>query len=99
MQKALTKLPSFLQPKQIQKENKQSSEFQIIKSKIHNLNASVDQIEDVFEKIPREEEIGQRIYELSYPGEKTVDSEKLDLLEQRLHEMETQFFDSITKIT
>lgn len=99
IQKTLTKLPAFLQPKQIKKENSQSSEFKLIKSKIHNLNASVDQIEDVFEKMPREEEIGQRIYELSYPGEKTIDSEKLDLLEQRLHEMETQFFDSIAKIT
>ena len=99
LQKILTKLPPFLQPKQVKKENSQSSEFQIIKSKIHNLNVSVDQIEDIFEKMPREEEIGQRIYELSYPGEQSVDPEKLYLLEQRLHEMETLFFDSLTKIT
>lgn len=98
MQKTLVKLPTIFQSKDLKKEQDQSKEFSTVKSRIHNINVSIDKVEELFEQVPTQEELGQRVYELAYPGEQ-VTEKRLEEIELRFKEMEEKFFDSVKAVT
>ena len=44
IEKTLSALPAFLQPSEVKMQNAQSKEFKTVKSRIHNINLSIDRI-------------------------------------------------------
>jgi hypothetical protein len=98
IQKTISKLPKFLQPIEVKQQNSQSKEFSSVKSRIHDINLSIDKVEDIFETIPSQEEVAKRVYELSYPGEE-VTEKRIDEIEIRFKEMEEKFIDSVKSLT
>lgn len=98
LEKTLVKLPSFLQPIRIKESEKDRKNLTDVKSRIYNLNASLDQIESGLTNIPlTQEEMGQRIYEVAYPGQELTEA-NITAIEQRFQEIERSFFDSIQQV-
>jgi methyl-accepting chemotaxis protein len=98
IQKTLGKLPQFLQTKEVKEQNTQSNEFRSVKSRIHEINLSIDKVEEMFETIPSQEEVAKRVYELTYPGEE-VTIKRIDEIESRFKEMEERFIESVKTVT
>ena len=98
VEKTLLKLPSFLQPVKLKEEEKDRKKLTTVKSRIYNLNTSLDQLETGLTNIPlTQEEMGQRIYEVAYPGQK-LSEENISAIEERFQEIEKSFFDSIQQV-
>ena len=96
--KTLLKLPSFLQPVKLKESEKERKKLTGVKSRIYNLNASLDQIESGLINVPlTQEEMGQRIYEVAYPGQELTE-ENISAIEARFQEIEKSFFDSIQQV-
>ena len=96
--KTLLKLPSFLQPVKLKESEKERKKLTTVKSRIYNLNASLDQIESGLTNVPlTQEEMGQRIYEIAYPGQE-LSEENITAIEDRFQEIEKSFFDSIQQV-
>lgn len=96
--KTLLKLPSFLQPVKLKESEKDRKKISMVRSRIYSLNASLDKIETGLTNVPlTQEELGQRIYEVAYPGQELSEA-NINAIEERFQEIEKSFFDSIQQV-
>lgn len=96
--KTLLKLPKFLQPIKLKESEQERKKLTTVKKRIYDLNTSLDQVEVGLTKIPlTQEEMGQRIYEVAYPGQELSEA-NIEAIEERFQEIEKSFFDSIQQV-
>ena len=96
--KTLLKLPGFLQPIKLKESEKERKKISDVKSRIYTLNSSLDDIETSLTSVPlTQEELGQRIYEVAYPGQELSEA-NIDAIEERFQEIEKSFFESIQQV-
>jgi DNA repair exonuclease SbcCD ATPase subunit len=98
IEKTLLKFPSFLQPAKLKGEESERKNLNSVKNRIYSLNASLEQIEEGLTSVPlTQEEMGQRIYEVAYPGQK-LSEENITAIEERFQEIEKNFFESLEQV-
>ena len=96
--KTLLKLPQFLQPIKLKESEQERKKITNVKSRIYELNTSLDKVEAGLTNIPlTQEEMGKRIYEVAYPGQE-LSEENITAIEERFQEIEKSFYDSIQQV-
>ena len=101
--KITSSLPKFLQPGRIRQQNEKLNEIQETKRKMHLLKDTLGNISESIESMDlraapiANDEIGNRIYELAYPGE-SVTSQNVGTLEERLKILENSFLTSMDQM-
>ncbi len=101
--KIIASLPKVLQPAQIRSQNEKLKEINDTKQKMKLLRGTLAKISNSVDSMdlnaaPLEgEEVGNRIYELAYPGE-AVSSEKIVTLEEKLQILENSFLTSMDQM-
>ncbi len=101
--KLMTYLPKFMQSKNTRSQNEKLIELKNTKQKMHTLRGTLSKIDESVDSMdlhaaPLEgEEVGNRIYELAYPGE-AITSSKVGTLEERLQMLENSFLASMDQI-
>ncbi|MFX0123828.1 MAG: hypothetical protein ACFFAE_09340 [Candidatus Hodarchaeota archaeon] len=101
--KILGSMPKFIQPTKIRQQNEKISEIKETKRKMHimretlaNIGESIDSM-DLKAAPPASDEMGNRIYELAFPGE-AVTSQNVGTLEERLQILENSFLTSMDQM-
>jgi len=96
-------LPKFIQPSRIRQQNEKLNEIQETKRKMHLLKDALGNISESIDSMDlraapiANDEIGNRIYELAYPGE-SVTSQNVGTLEERLKMLENSFLTSMDQM-
>jgi archaellum component FlaC len=93
-------LPKFMQPTRIRQQNEKIAEIEETRRKMHLLKGTLGNIGESIESmdlraaLPENDEMGNRIYELAYPGE-SITSQNVGTLEERLKILENSFLTSM----
>lgn len=101
--KILASMPKFMQPNRIRQQNEKSEEISEAKHKMQLLRGTLANISESVESMdlkavpPASDEMGNRIYELAYPGE-AVTSQNVGTLEERLQILENSFLTSMDQL-
>jgi archaellum component FlaC len=101
--KIVANLPKIIQPQRIKLQNEKLNELSETKQKMQSLRNTLVHIGDSVDSMdlqatPLEgEDVGNRIYELAYPGE-TVTSKKVITLEEKLQMLENSFLESMDQM-
>jgi DNA repair ATPase RecN len=101
--KLMTYLPKFMQSKNTRSQNEKLNELRTTKQKMQSLRGTLSKINDSVDSmdlhaVPLEgEEVGNRIYEIAYPGE-VVTSTNVGTLEERLQMLENSFLASMDQM-
>ena len=101
--KVLASMPKFIQPERIRKQNEKVTEINETKRKMRLLRGTLSNISESIESIdlqaapPESDEMGNRIYELAYPGE-AVTSKNVGTLEEKLQILENSFLTSMDQM-
>jgi archaellum component FlaC len=101
--KIISNLPKVLQSKTIRNQNEKLIELNGTKKKMSALRKTLGRISESVDSMdlqasPLEgEEVGNRIYELAYPGE-TISSSKVGTLEEKLQILENSFLTSMDQM-
>ena len=96
-------LPKFIQPSRIRQQNEKLNEIQETKRKMHLLKDALRNISESIESMDlhaapiANDEMGNRIYELAYPGE-SVTSQNVGTLEERLKMHKNSFLTSMDQL-
>lgn len=101
--KILGSMPKFAQPKRIRQQNEKITEIketkrkmQLLRGTLANIGESIDSM-DLKAAPPASDEMGNRIYELAYPGE-AVTSKNVGTLEERLQILENSFLTTMDQM-
>ncbi|NHJ01974.1 MAG: hypothetical protein EAX86_07495 [Candidatus Heimdallarchaeota archaeon] len=100
--KIASSLPKFLQPVQIKRQNEKIKEILTTKQKMRHLRETLSGIGSSIETMdlkasPPETHLGNRIYEIAYPGE-AITSQNVGTLEERLQILENSFLTSMDQM-
>ncbi|MHA2175525.1 MAG: hypothetical protein ACXABI_11905 [Candidatus Hodarchaeales archaeon] len=101
--KLMSYLPQVLQPRSIRLENEKLTELKSSRLKMKSLRGTLARISNSVEsmdlkvKPPENTEVGNRIYELAYPGE-AISAGKVVTLEERLQILENSFLTSMDQL-
>lgn len=101
--KITASLPKFIQPSRIRQQNEKVNEIQEAKRKMHLLKDTLGNISQSIESMDiraapvANDEVGNRIYEIAYPGE-SVTSQNVGTLEERLKILENSFLTSMDQM-
>ena len=101
--KLMAYLPKFMQSKNTRSQNEKLIELKNTKQKMRTLRGTLSKIDESVDSMdlhaaPLEgEEVGNRIYELAYPGE-AITSSKVGTLEERLQMLENSFLASMDQL-
>ena len=101
--KIVASLPKFMQPNRIRQQNEKIAEIDETRRKMHLLKGTLGTISESIESMdlraapPANDEMGNRIYELAYPGE-TITSQNVGTLEERLQILENSFLTSMDQM-
>ncbi|MCK4848225.1 MAG: hypothetical protein KAT16_04300 [Candidatus Heimdallarchaeota archaeon] len=101
--KIIANLPNFLQPQKIRSQNDKLIELSVTKQKMQSLRGTLAKVSDSIETMeiqatPLEsEEVGNRIYELEYPGE-SISQSKVGTLEEKLELLENSFLSAMDQM-
>ncbi len=101
--KVLSSMPKFIQPKRVRKQNEKVGEIRETKRKMHLLRGTLANISESIESMDLQaapsasDEMGNRIYELAYPGE-VITSQNVGTLEERLQILENSFLTSMDQM-
>lgn len=101
--KIMSNLPQILQPSKIRLQNEKLTELKNTKSKMKTLRDTLARISNSIEskdlevKPQENAEVGNRIYELAYPGE-SISTGKVVTLEERLQILENSFLTSMDQL-
>ncbi len=101
--KILASLPKFIQPTQIKRQNEKVTEIRESKRKMKLLRGTLASINESIGSMdlsaaPSENlEVGNRIYELAYPGEQ-FSTKKVGTLEERLQILENSFLTTMDRM-
>ena len=101
--KFMTYLPKFMQSKSTRSQNEKLIELKNTKHKMQTLRGTLSKIDESVDSMdlhaaPLEgEEVGNRIYEIAYPGE-AITSTNVGTLEERLQMLENSFLASMDQI-
>ena len=100
--KIAASLPKFLQPVQIKRQNEKIKEIKDTKQKMRHLRETLGGIGESIETMdltatPPESQLGNRIYEIAYPGE-AITSQNVGTLEERLQILENSFLTSMDQM-
>ncbi|MFX0014228.1 MAG: hypothetical protein ACFFB2_07035 [Promethearchaeota archaeon] len=101
--KVLASMPTFLQPSHVRKQNEKVTEIKETKRKMQFLRGTLASIGESIESMdlqaapPASDEMGNRIYELAYPGE-AISSQNVGTLEERLQILENSFLTSMDQM-
>ncbi|MHA1207295.1 MAG: hypothetical protein ACTSSO_06970 [Candidatus Hodarchaeales archaeon] len=101
--KIIAILPKFIQPYKIKSQNEKLTELSITKQKMQSLRGTLAKIGDSIDTMeiratPLEgEEVGNRIYELEYPGE-SISQVKVGTLEEKLQLLENSFLSAMDQM-
>lgn len=99
----IANLPKVIQPSKIKRQNEKLNEMSETKHKMQSLRSTLTNINDSIDSMdlqatPLEgEEVGNRIYELAYPGE-AVTSKNVVTLEEKLQMLENSFLESMDRM-
>ena len=99
----MSNLPQILQPSKIRLQNEKLTELKATKVKMKSLRETLARISESIESKdlevrPQESaEVGNRIYELAYPGE-SISAGKVVTLEERLQILENSFLTSMDQL-
>jgi archaellum component FlaC len=101
--KIIANLPKFIQPHKIKTQNEKLTELNKTKQKMQSLRGTLAKIGDSIDTMeiqatPLEgEEVGNRIYELAYPGE-SISQMKVGTLEEKLQLLENSFLSAMDQM-
>lgn len=101
--KILASMPKFIQPSGVRQQNEKLNEIHQTKRKMHLLRGTLADISESIESMdlqaapPASDEMGNRIYELAYPGE-AITSQNVGTLEEKLQILENSFLTSMTEL-
>jgi hypothetical protein len=101
--KLMTYLPKFMQSKTTRSQNEKLIELRSTKQKMQSLRETLSKIDESVDSMdlhaaPLEgEEVGNRIYEIAYPGE-AITSSNVGTLEERLQMLENSFLASMDQM-
>ncbi len=101
--KIMSFLPHMLQPKKIKSQNEKLIELKTSRLKMKSLRETLAKINDSVESMDlkakplEKEDVGNRIYELAYPGE-AISAGKVVTLEERLQILENSFLTSMDQL-
>ncbi len=96
-------LPKFMQPARVRQQKEKMTEIQETRSKMQLLKRTLGNISESIESMdlraapPADDEMGNRIYELAYPGE-SITSKNVGTLEERLKILENSFLTSMDQL-
>lgn len=101
--KILGSMPKFIQPSRIRQQNEKITEIketkrkmQLLRGNLASIGESIDSM-DLKAAPPASDEMGNRIYELAYPGE-AITSQNVGTLEDRLQILENSFLTSVDQL-
>ncbi len=98
-EKVTATLPSFLQPQRIKRQEEKIQELKKARQKIKKVSEALNDFEQHLTVRPADEtSLGQRVYEITYPGEQ-ISQERLDELEIKLEQMEHNFVQQMEHIS
>ena len=101
--KIAASLPKFIQPSRVRQQNEKLAEIQETRRKMHLLKGTLKDVGESIDSMDlhaaptSNDEIGNRIYELAYPGE-SVTSQNVGTLEERLKILENTFLTSMDQM-
>ena len=101
--KIVAVMPKVVQPTQIRDQNEKLMELNGTKQKMKSLRETLGKISSSIDSMDinatpiESEEVGNRIYELAYPGEE-ISSEKIVTLEEKLQILENSFLTSMDQM-
>lgn len=101
--KILASMPKFMQPNRIRQQNEKTTEIKETKRRMQLLRGTLSDISESIESMdlraapPASDEMGNRIYELAYPGE-AVTSQNVSTLEEKLQILENSFLTSMNEM-
>jgi chromosome segregation ATPase len=101
--KLIAYLPKFMQSKHTRSQNEKLFELKTTKQKMQILRGTLSKIDESIDSMdlraaPLEgEEVGNRIYEIAFPGE-AINSKNVGTLEERLQMLENSFLASMDQI-
>ena len=101
--KIIASMPKLLQPNQIRSQNEKLSELSSTKQKMQSLRGTLAKIGDSVDMMDiqatplKGEEVGNRIYELAYPGE-SISQRKVGTLEEKLQLLENSFLTAMDQM-
>ncbi|UCG90697.1 MAG: hypothetical protein JSU57_02915 [Candidatus Heimdallarchaeota archaeon] len=101
--KILASMPKFIQPNSVRRQNEKTEEIKETKRKMHLLRGTLANISESIESMdlqaapPASDEMGNRVYEIAYPGE-AITSQNVGTLEERLQILENSFLTSMDQM-
>ena len=101
--KIIANMPKIIQPNKIRSQNEKLTELSATKQKMQSLRGTLAKIGDSVDTMeiqaaPLEgEEVGNRIYELAYPGE-SISQSKVGTLEEKLQMLENSFLSAMDQM-